>query len=351
MFKKLKFKFIIINMSLLTFVFSLIFGAIYFFTWNSGNKQIEFTLDKMIHEPVSKHAEGAPNKDRIMMDGIIMDLDSNSNVVSIVSSYNFDKEVLIDTASNILSLKNSSDVIKIDDANFAYLKNLDTMGGRIVLVNKSSQENVLLTLLKIFFLTGVVSLLVLFLISYYLATKTIKPIVDVFEKQKQFIADASHELRTPIAIIKTNLALVSSNGDETVNSQSKWIDYINIQTDRMSLLINDMLSLAKLDQENLIIHFNPINMNKTLENLLMSFEAVFFENKITLKENYQGNFNINGNLEDIKKLFNILIDNSIKHTDKDGTITVELNRVKNKLEFTITNTGEGIPPESLDKIF
>lgn len=347
MFKKLKYKFIIINMSLLTFVFFCIFGVIYFITWNSGERQINFSLNALIHEPNN----GGPSKGGPLNNGILINLDHNLNVINIITPYNVDKDILVELAVNILSKESSSGVIKIEDTDFAYFKSLDGKINRIALINKSPQQNLLKNLLKTFFITGFISLIILFTISYYLAYKTIAPIKEVFEKQKQFIADASHELRTPIAIIKTNLALVSSNKDKTIESQGKWMNYIDLQTDRMSHLIDDMLSLAKLDEDKKILNLQPININKILENLLMSFEAVFFENKIELENNLKDNFFINGDLEEIKKLFNILMDNAIKHTFPNGTITITSSKLKSKMEIIITNTGEGIPDRDLEKIF
>lgn len=347
MFKKLKYKFIIINMSLLTFVFFCIFGVIYFITWNSGERQINFSLNALIHEPNN----GGPSKGGPLNNGILINLDHNLNVINIITPYNVDKDILVELAVNILSKESSSGVIKIEDTDFAYLKSLNRNINRIALINKSPQQNLLKNLLKTFFITGFISLIILFTISYYLAYKTIAPIKEVFEKQKQFIADASHELRTPIAIIKTNLALVSSNKDKTIESQGKWMNYIDLQTDRMSHLIDDMLSLAKLDEDKKVLNLQPININKILENLLMSFEAVFFENKIELQNNLKDNFFINGDLEEIKKLFNILMDNAIKHTFPNGTITITSSKLKSKMEIIITNTGEGIPDKDLEKIF
>lgn len=347
MFKKLKYKFIIINMSLLTFVFFCIFGVIYFITWNSGERQINFSLNALIHEPNN----GGPSKGGPLNNGILINLDHNLNVINIITPYNVDKDILVELAVNILSKESSSGVIKIEDTDFAYFKSLDGKINRIALINKSPQQNLLKNLLKTFFITGFISLIILFTISYYLAYKTIAPIKEVFEKQKQFIADASHELRTPIAIIKTNLALVSSNKDKTIESQGKWMNYIDLQTDRMSHLIDDMLSLAKLDEDKKVLNLQPININKILENLLMSFEAVFFENKIELQNNLKDNFFINGDLEEIKKLFNILMDNAIKHTFPNGTITITSSKLKSKMEIIITNTGEGIPDKDLEKIF
>lgn len=347
MFKKLKYKFIMINMSLLTFVFLCIFGVIYFITWNSGERQINFSLNALIHEPNN----GGPSKGGPLNNGILINLDHNLNVINIMTPYNVDKDILVESVANIISTESSSGVIKIEDTDFAYLKSLDRKINRIALINKSPQQNLLNNLLKTFFITGFVSLITLFTISYYLAYKTIAPIKEVFEKQKQFIADASHELRTPIAIIKTNLALVSSNKDKTIESQGKWMNYIDLQTDRMSHLIDDMLSLAKLDEDKKILNLQPININKILENLLMSFESVFFENKIELENNLKDNFFINGDLEEIKKLFNILMDNAIKHTFPNGTITITSSKLKSKMEIIITNTGEGIPNKDLEKIF
>ncbi len=334
-------------MSLLTFVFFCIFGVIYFITWNSGERQINFSLNALIHEPNN----GGPSKGGPLNNGILINLDHNLNVINIITPYNVDKDILVELAVNILSKESSSGVIKIENTDFAYFKSLDGKINRIALINKSPQQNLLKNLLKTFFITGFISLIILFTISYYLAYKTIAPIKEVFEKQKQFIADASHELRTPIAIIKTNLALVSSNKDKTIESQGKWMNYIDLQTDRMSHLIDDMLSLAKLDEDKKVLNLQPININKILENLLMSFEAVFFENKIELQNNLKDNFFINGDLEEIKKLFNILMDNAIKHTFPNGTITITSSKLKSKMEIIITNTGEGIPDKDLEKIF
>ncbi len=273
MFKKLKYKFIIINMSLLTFVFFCIFGVIYFITWNSGERQINFSLNALIHEPNN----GGPSKGGPLNNGILINLDHNLNVINIITPYNVDKDILVELAVNILSKESSSGVIKIENTDFAYFKSLDGKINRIALINKSPQQNLLKNLLKTFFITGFISLIILFTISYYLAYKTIAPIKEVFEQ--------------------------------------------------------------------------PININKILENLLMSFEAVFFENKIELQNNLKDNFFINGDLEEIKKLFNILMDNAIKHTFPNGTITITSSKLKSKMEIIITNTGEGIPDKDLEKIF
>ncbi len=209
----------------------------------------------------------------------------------------------------------------------------------------------LFQLLKTLVLIGFISLIVLLFISIYLTNKSIVPIKETFEKQKQFIADASHELKTPLAIIKTNTSLVLSHPYDTIKNQSKWINYINLQTDRMSELISEMLSLAKMDTAENKLPLSPINISKIVESMILMFDAVIYENNIELETNISKNLFINGDKESLKKLFSIIMDNAIKHTNKNGNITVSLFSDKNKVKMIIRNTGEGIAHEHLERIF
>ena len=218
-------------------------------------------------------------------------------------------------------------------------------------MERSQYDNMLFQLLKTLVLIGFISLIVLLFISIYLTNKSIVPIKETLEKQKQFIADASHELKTPLAIIKTNTSLVLSHPDDTIKNQYKWINYINLQTDRMSELISEMLSLAKMDAAENKLPLSPINISKIVESMILMFDAVIYENNIELETNISKNLFINGNKESLKKLFSIIMDNAIKHTNKNGNITVSLFSDKNKVKMIIRNTGEGIAPEHLERIF
>ena len=218
-------------------------------------------------------------------------------------------------------------------------------------MERSQYDNMLFQLLKTLVLIGFISLIVLLFISIYLTNKSIIPIKETFEKQKQFIADASHELKTPLAIIKTNTSLVLSHPDDTIKNQSKWINYINLQTDRMSELISEMLCLAKMDTAENKLPLSPINISKIVESMILMFDAVIYENNIELETNISKNLFINGDKESLKKLFSIIMDNAIKHTNKNGNITVSLFSDKNKVKMIIRNTGEGIAHEHLERIF
>ena len=344
MFDKLKLKLITINMALLSTVFIGIFSVIFFMTSNSINREIYGNLDTLIH-----------NSKRPMPPSIniLVDLSNDKSIKSIFKSYGTitSNDDIQDAVDKVVGSKNDFGKINISTNPYSYLKSNTPFGAKIAFMERSQYDNMLFQLLKTFIIIGFLSLIVLLLISIYLTNKSIIPIKETFEKQKQFIADASHELKTPLAIIKTNTSLILSQPDDTIKNQSKWINYINSQTDRMSILINEMLSLAKMDTAENQLPLSHKNLSKIVESMLLMFDAIIYENNINLETNISKDLFVNGDKESLKKLFSIIMDNAIKHTNKQGTITVSLFTYKNKIKMIIRNTGEGIASENLERVF
>ena len=348
MFKKLKTKFVLINMVLLTAVFIGIFGTIYLSTAYSMEKDMRMQLwSNMMVVPQQKPN---PKDDRMDMT-IKIDLDNTNEVVTVSSKLNTDDLDINDIVTKVINGSKDMDTIKINGESFAYLKQDIGNDKRIVLMSKSFQQDMLWSLLKTFIGVGSLSLVVLFFISIYFTNKAINPLEETFKKQKQFIADASHELRTPLTIIKTNVSLLRENELETIQSQKKWINYIDSQASRMSTLINEMLSLANLDANKKKGENINFNLSKLIMDALLVFEVVIFEKGLMLEEYVDDNIFIKGEQDQIKKLISILMDNAIKYTNKNGKITVSLITERNKAKLIIRNTGEGIRKEHLEKIF
>ncbi len=184
-----------------------------------------------------------------------------------------------------------------------------------------------------------------------IAERTISPIREAFYKQKELIANASHELKTPLTVINTNLSVLENNKTETIESQNRWINNIIEQTNRMNRLIYQMLDLSKTESLLASETKQPIQLSELIEKLVMEFEVNAFEKKIHVTSNIEENIVFNGNTENMIKLFTILIDNAIKYTQENGAIDLSLTQKKNKIEFTIQNTGKGIEKENLGKVF
>lgn len=348
MFKKLKNKFIFMNMVLLTTVFVGIFGTIYVSTAYSLNNDMKMQLWNSIMEPQQQKPTPKDNK----MDMTIkIDLDTKNEIVNVTSRLNTDDLNINGIIEKVINNSKEMDSIKIDGESYAYLKESISSGTIIVLMSKSFQQDVLGNLLKIFLIVGSLSLIVLFIISIYFTNKAIKPLEETFIKQKQFIADASHELRTPLTIIKTNVSILNENKQQTVESQGKWVNYIDSQASRMSTLINEMLSLANLDANKKKGEVTKFELDKILRDALLVFEVVIFEKGLVLEEHINDNVFINGEKDQIKKLISILMDNAIKYTNKNGKIVVYLSLEKSKVRLEVKNTGDGIEKEHLEKIF
>lgn len=344
MFKKLKTRFILINMSLLTVVFISIFGALYFMTNHSINRDTNMTINSLMNNaPKQKPNSG----------NIVAEIDSDGNITNCFIHLNYDVTTvkLQNSIKDIYEKNKNKGKVKIDDYTYKYEKRLLGNYYKIVLLNISSEESLKIRLVQIFILVGFISLIFLLIISIFLTNKSIEPIKETFNKQKQFIADASHELKTPLTIIKTNTSLLMSNPEDTIKNQSKWIKYIESQSDRMSELVNEMLSLAKLDVEENKLIVSTINFSNIINSMLLTFDAVIFENKITLDTNINKDIMVKCNDDSIKKLFSILMDNAIKYTNKGGSISVNLTSDKYKAKLIIKNTGDGIPKDKLNKIF
>jgi len=172
----------------------------------------------------------------------------------------------------------------------------------------------------------------------------VKPVYDSFEKQKQFIYDASHELKTPISIIGASIETLEKHPKET-----KWIETIKDENERMSKLISNLLDLSKSENKKEI--YNQVNLSKIIEKKALSFESLIFENNLKLDVIIEKDILFNCSEEQIKELLNILVDNAIKHSLKESKITISLSKEKNNIILIVKNRGESIPKEEREKIF
>ena len=196
-----------------------------------------------------------------------------------------------------------------------------------------------------------VVLCILSLIAIYIGAKKIsrtivKPVGETFEKQKQFISDASHELKTPLAVIEANADVL-----ENELQDNKWIKYIQNEIESMNKLINELLMLAKIENIDNIRELKQINLSKELEIIISMFESMAYEKEITIDSNIKENIMLKANKEDIEHIVSTLLDNAIKHTESKKQVIVELNKEKNDIIIQVKNYGDSIPEEEREKIF
>lgn len=158
--------------------------------------------------------------------------------------------------------------------------------------------------------------------------------------------EASHELKTPLAVIEANVDVL-----ENKVGKSKWMEYIQSEITSMNKLINDLLFLAKTENIKTIRNKEQINISEEIKMVSSMFESVAYEKKVKINYNIQENIKVNVEKEDIKQIISILLDNAIKHTEKENNIQVELKREKGLNTIKIKNEGKPIPEEEQGKIF
>lgn len=192
---------------------------------------------------------------------------------------------------------------------------------------------------------GIVGITIIYFIAQKISKTIVKPVEDSFKKQKQFVSDASHELKTPLAVIEANSDVLQSKVGE-----NKWITYIQNEVQSMNKLVNDLLMLAKMENTN-EVNIQKFNVSKEVQMSVSSFESMIYEKEIKLETNIDEDIYLNGEKEDIKHIISIILDNAIKHTEKDGKIIVNTQKEKNDVRIEIKNQGKPIPEGEEEKIF
>lgn len=173
-----------------------------------------------------------------------------------------------------------------------------------------------------------------------------KPVIASFDKQKQFIVDASHELKTPLSVIIASAEALEENPKE-----KKWLNNIKSEAERMNKLVIDLLDLAKSENIDDKQNYNINNLSKIIEKTSLTFESLVYENKLELETNIEDDIMYKCDSDKIKQLLGILLDNAIKHSTDNSKIFVNLYKNKNNITLEVKNKGKEISKEDQEKIF
>lgn len=229
-----------------------------------------------------------------------------------------------------------------------YIYKVRRMRNNEIKVILIENENIISHIKEIWVLSiiaGIIAIVVIYVIAKKVSKTIVKPVEETIEKQKQFISDASHELKTPLSVIEANIDVIE---DEV--GKNKWIEYIQSEIESMNKLVNDLLLLAKM--ENTVIkESNKFNISEEVEKTTSIFESIAYEKKIKLNTKIQKDIPFEGDKEDIKHILSILIDNGIKHTEENRNVIVELSKEKNEIKLEVKNEGKPIPNEEQKRIF
>lgn len=194
------------------------------------------------------------------------------------------------------------------------------------------------------------ALVVFFLISYFLSAWALKPARDVWEKQKAFVADASHELKTPLTVILSNMSILKSDKSLSDSSQ-RWVDNTLSEAQDMQVLVEEMLELAKADSQNAKEEYKTLDFSRVVESVALHFESVAFERGSKIVSNIEPDIFILGDERQLSRLVSTLIENACKYADKAKPINIELKEDGEQCKFSVENWGETLSQEDMEHIF
>ena len=204
----------------------------------------------------------------------------------------------------------------------------------------------------------VAALAVFLVISLFFSRWALRPVARAWTQQRRFVADASHDLKTPLTVILANTSIALEHPERSVASQSQWLESTQHEAEAMQGLVGDLLTLAKMDEEEAAAQsgaarpaLEEVDLSDVIEGEVLQFESVAFERGVKLGSQVEPGIKLRGNEQRLRRLAGTLIDNACKYVDDGGAVDVALSRAGKQAKLEVRNTGAPISPEDLPHVF
>ncbi len=359
MFKKSRRKIVVAIMSILVLLWVGTLGVIYatsYFEVSKQNEQMLLAHAQMYSLPNSFGEMMPPNRPK---PNVNHGFNPESPMFQLSTFYT----VAVSYDGDILEIKNEPPTVHTDDDlknlaqsiiksgrnsgtenNLAFYK-MDKGGYTLITFKDNTVINEsAMTLFRYTLIFGALALVLFFFLSVYLARKIVNPLEESYQKQKQFISDAGHELKTPVSVVSANAELLSREiGD------NQWLQNIQYENERMGMLVSQLLDLART--ENVTPQMEHIDFSRLVAGEALPFESVAFEKGLVLNSNIANGIGVIGNSTQIKQIVSILLDNAIRHSKEQGEIWLTLTKEHGFAKLSVINKGDEIPIEQREKIF
>lgn len=361
MLKRLKRKFIVIVMVLVGTVLIAVLGSSYVSTARAKDEIITSSLEHTIHrgmesfpmlgeQPRNSDPQRSNNLLSLLVDvsvgGIVL---QTSDAPVAISS-----EALADVIMRVVVDGQTEGTDP--ETHLAWLATtLDEGGWRIAIVDTSTNDAMLRNLAIHDVIIVLVALTVLFAITWWLANWALRPVEEAWEQQRRFVADASHELKTPLAVILANLQILKA--DPGIGDDARpWVESTEEEAQHMKALVGDLLQLAQADESvagsaHSAMRHEDIDLSDLVESATLEFDAVAFERGCLLESEVEEGIRVTGDPEWMERLVRILIDNACKYGAEGTTVNVRLARAGGKSALSVHNMGTPIDEEDLPHVF
>ena len=364
MIRSLRRKFVAINMTLLMIVFTVLLCIIY--TTTAANiedeakkyrkKVLEMAQTMEEHPEEDDDSDDRENRGPVDMHMwttyLLRKTPEQTWNIGGPHPDDMDSHIVVELADLIMKQEKDDGKINYRDTSFSYIRWQTERGNQyIVLQDRSNDVYRLQSLLWKLILVGAVGAIAFWGISILLARWAVRPIARVLEQQRHFVADASHELKTPLSVIMANASLVLSHPEKSVAEERKWLEYIQEEGERMNGLVTSLLYLARSDDGSLQKVYEPVCFSDIVEEELLHLEPLIFEAGKNLIQKIESDLWMYGDSSQLKRMVQNLLENAIKYSEERGQIRIELTKQRERLQFVVFNTGHTLTQDQMKHIF
>ncbi|MGM9549111.1 MAG: sensor histidine kinase [Faecousia sp.] len=349
MIHRLKLKFVCINMVIVTAMLLVIFGMMLRFTHDNLEQQSLRMMQSVVE---NRYHQGRPGElpKQAQLPYFYVSVNSFGELSATFGGY-YD---LTDTESIqqiiTLALDSGQQTGVLEDYSLRFQKRSTPFGETIVFVDMSSEIATMRSLVKNCVIIGILSFAAFLGLSFLLAKWAVRPVETAWNQQRQFVADASHELKTPLTVILTNAELLQQpEYDE--EARSRFVGSIMTMSHQMRGLVESLLELARVDNGGQNMVFSRLNFSELVCDALLPFEPVYFEKGLTLESNVEEVFFVRGSQQHLKQVLDILLDNASKYAAANSVVHVDLRRQGSHCLLSVASAGEEISGEDLKNIF
>ena len=349
MIKNLRLKFVCINMLIVLILLSTMLGLLFFSTQQRMERDSIQMMRSMAAGPMMPFRPD-DRSGEMKLPFFRLTLDKEGKLV--YAEGNFydlsDDEFLQELIDSARAGEKESGVLKA--YNLRYLRRSTDREEIIVFADITGETATVRHLLTRTMAVELAGLGLFLVVSILLARWATKPVEEAWQRQKQFVSDASHELKTPLTVILTDTELLESETC-TEEDRKRFASSIHTMGEQMRGLVEELLSLTRADQAEPLRNQETVDWSSCVEDAVLPFEPIFFEQGLTVEIEIQPGVTVRGNEAQLRQVTEILLDNAQKYCTPSTTTKVTLQQQGHTVRLSVVNEGEAIPKEELEKIF
>lgn len=360
MIRKLRLKFVAICMVLISAVLAVVLMTVYISAERNIEKLSQQVLEQVITEDSHITSGGmffpnlrpSPSEDRVLLPYFTVAVWKNGNThTALPIGGTYDELEGSEELEEVLALCLEQELSQgtISKYGLRYLRQNNILYEKIAFVDISMEQAALRGIMHSYVRIAVLSLILLLAVSVLLSYWATKPVAKAWLQQKQFLSDASHELKTPLTVILSNAELLEQSVLE--ERPARWIDNIHSESMRMKYLVEEMLTLARADNQSHTAELTPVSLSDISGDCVLAFEPVAFESGKQLTEEISPDLWVQGDGVRLRQLISVLLDNAIKYSPHGSEISLTLQKTDRHACLTVSNPGEPIPADKLPHLF